>query len=577
MGNLSLLTTALTAKPPAFSGKMVLFRNMKSTRLMLGVLFLLVVGSRAFALDPIWTAKASMPTARHALAAGVVNGKIYAIGGFGGTMYLSTVEEYDPATDTWTTKTPMPTARAQLAAGVVNDKIYAIGGFSSTMSLSTVEEYDPATDTWTTKAPMPTARWWLYVGVVNGKLYAIGGDGSDVGGSYLSTVEEYDPAIDTWTPKAPMPTARRDGAVGVVNGKLYAIGGVSATGLLSTVEEYNPAADTWTTKASMPTARDMMAIGVVNCRLYTFGGWDELLPLKTVEEYDPATDTWTTKADMLAARDMLAGGVVNGKLYAIGGYDETIFSSLSSIEEGELLKPVVAVVATHSPAPPLPGMPLTYSLIVTNSGAAPVTNLTITDKLPAGITFSRQRSFPALSHTNSAGTLHVWEGALTLNPGESVTVTIEGVVDPCYSGSVDNTAWVGVRDECGVTVAEAASRVDSFSLTAPNPALCNEPDAGTVKIVGGVRGYLDPRSPATQGRHTTVLVKPTGAGEIRMRIYNQRGVLIREVTEPTSGGNMETLFWDGKDSSGVTVAPGIYPVLIEGPGIRVRDKIAVIR
>ena len=62
----------------------------------------------------------------------------------------------------WTEKTPMPTARTFLYASVVEGKIYAIGGAKSTSQypLSTVEVYDPVTDTWdTTITPMPTARW----------------------------------------------------------------------------------------------------------------------------------------------------------------------------------------------------------------------------------------------------------------------------------------------------------------------------------------------------------------------------------------------------------------------------------
>ncbi|HEY5095098.1 MAG TPA: kelch repeat-containing protein, partial [Candidatus Eremiobacteraceae bacterium] len=58
-----------------------------------------------------WTTKASMPTARDGLAAGVSHGIVYAVGGSTGFAILNTVEAYDPATDTWTTKAPMPTAR----------------------------------------------------------------------------------------------------------------------------------------------------------------------------------------------------------------------------------------------------------------------------------------------------------------------------------------------------------------------------------------------------------------------------------------------------------------------------------
>ena len=139
----------------------------------------------------IWTTKAPMPTGRSELAVGAVNNKIYAIGGCcSGGNALTTVEEYDPATNQWTTKAPMPTGRSGLAVGVVNNKIYAIGGAAGlTGNLTTVEEYDPATNQWTMKAEMPTGRWGLAVGVVNNKIYAIGGGG-------LTTVEEYDPAKD---------------------------------------------------------------------------------------------------------------------------------------------------------------------------------------------------------------------------------------------------------------------------------------------------------------------------------------------------------------------------------------------
>jgi N-acetylneuraminic acid mutarotase len=146
-----------------------------------------------------WTEKAKMPTARHRLSASVVNGKIYAIGGARVQgQGVPTLEEYDPVTDTWTKKADMSIffvvggrfGRETLAASAVGGKIYAIGGaIPPFVSVSTVEEYDPATDTWTKKTDMLTARRWLATGAVGGKIYAIGGQGV---AANLSTVEEYD-------------------------------------------------------------------------------------------------------------------------------------------------------------------------------------------------------------------------------------------------------------------------------------------------------------------------------------------------------------------------------------------------
>lgn len=133
------------------------------------------------------------------------------------------MEVYDPATDTWTTKSEMSTARQGLSTNVVNGKIYAIGGgassltsYTSVETFSTVEEYDPVTDTWTTKSEMPTARGFHSANVVDGRIYVIGGSPRAPDSGVILTVEVYDPATDTWTQKGDMPASRRAGFSSVV-------------------------------------------------------------------------------------------------------------------------------------------------------------------------------------------------------------------------------------------------------------------------------------------------------------------------------------------------------------------------
>ena len=55
-----------------------------------------------------------------------VGGTIYAMGGFqtAGSVIVSTVEAYDPATNSWTTKTSMPSVRDSFSAVQVGGRIF---------------------------------------------------------------------------------------------------------------------------------------------------------------------------------------------------------------------------------------------------------------------------------------------------------------------------------------------------------------------------------------------------------------------------------------------------------------------
>jgi N-acetylneuraminic acid mutarotase len=309
----------------------MLFRKMLGTKSVIGSLLVVTlpgISSIILAQGGPWSTKAPMPTERMCLAAGVVNGKIYAIGGTIGreTTGLQTVEEYDPMSDTWTMKAPMPTARECLAASAVNGKIYAIGGSQTWFGsgLNIVEEYDPETDIWVTKTPMPTARLGLSTCVLNEKIYAIGGlSGWSSNDANVHAVEEYDPATDTWTSKAEIPNARTFLSMDVVNGKIYTFGGASSAQVVcSVVEVYDPVSDTWTdTTAQLPASRGAGSASVVNGKIYVIGGIPSNFsaPVSKIEEYDPVTDNWVVKTNMPTARLLHAEGTMNDKIYIIGG------------------------------------------------------------------------------------------------------------------------------------------------------------------------------------------------------------------------------------------------------------------
>ncbi|CAN5851074.1 hypothetical protein BH11MYX4_BH11MYX4_26720 [soil metagenome] len=136
-----------------------------------------------------YTNVAPMPTARYNLAGAVAtDGRIFAMGGLAGgpaSSRLATVEAYTPSTNTWAPAASLPTARTGLAAATGMDgRIYAIGGYGPT-ALATVEAYTTSTNTWTTVASMPAARGAIAAAVgADGRIYVAGGaSGTDTSSS----------------------------------------------------------------------------------------------------------------------------------------------------------------------------------------------------------------------------------------------------------------------------------------------------------------------------------------------------------------------------------------------------------
>ena len=205
--------------------------------------------SRLFAYDPAtdtWTEKTPMPTERGRLGVAVVDGVLYAIGGTTSSPVTNygVVEAYDPTRDWWTPRAGMPTARYGLGVAVVNGVIYAVGGFAIQDNvakwLSTVEAYDPVSDSWTTRAPMPTGRSELGAAALNGVVYAAGGYAGNL--YYPPALESYDPKANQWASLPTMLLPRYLLQTTELGGEIYVTGGYNHTiwSVGTAVEAYVP-------------------------------------------------------------------------------------------------------------------------------------------------------------------------------------------------------------------------------------------------------------------------------------------------------------------------------------------------
>jgi N-acetylneuraminic acid mutarotase len=194
-----------------------------------------------------WKALAPMPDKRGTAIAEQVNGKIYVIGG--ATMNpgskepavfpnrparsVGTNDMYDPATDKWESRSPMPTARNHAFSGMVDGKIYVIGGrigspfITVAQNIAVVEEYDPATDQWgAPRRPMPTPRSGGGWGTHGGRIYIAGGEQQTREATpAFRALEAYEPATDTWTILPSMPVPRHGVAGAFIGNQLHLVSG----------------------------------------------------------------------------------------------------------------------------------------------------------------------------------------------------------------------------------------------------------------------------------------------------------------------------------------------------------------
>lgn len=65
-------------------------------------------------------------------------GKVYAVGGFNGSLRVRTVDVYDGVRDQWSAVPSMQERRSTLGAAVLGDLLYAVGGFDGSTGTTRV-------------------------------------------------------------------------------------------------------------------------------------------------------------------------------------------------------------------------------------------------------------------------------------------------------------------------------------------------------------------------------------------------------------------------------------------------------
>ncbi|KAL8536128.1 hypothetical protein ACS0TY_011674 [Phlomoides rotata] len=213
-------------------------------------------------------------------AIGTVDGCLYVLGGFCRASAMNCVWRYDPILNTWSEVSSMSISRAYCKTGVLNNKLYVVGGVTRGQGgltpLQSAEVYDPSSDTWSEVPSMPFSKAQVLptafladllkpiaTGMTSykGKLYVPQSLYCwpffvDVGG------EVYDPETDTWIE---MPVGMGEGWPAkqagtklsvIVDGDLYALDPSNSLDSAK-IKVYNDQDDAWKTIEGDVPIRDL--------------------------------------------------------------------------------------------------------------------------------------------------------------------------------------------------------------------------------------------------------------------------------------------------------------------------------
>uniref|UniRef100_A0A7N0UDX0 F-box domain-containing protein n=1 Tax=Kalanchoe fedtschenkoi TaxID=63787 RepID=A0A7N0UDX0_KALFE len=198
----------------------------------------------------------------------VIGGSLYVLGGLSKSSALDCVWRYDPIKNSWNEARPMSTGRAYCKTGILNDKLYVVGGVTrgrgGLTPLLSAEVFDPSTGLWSELPSMPFSKAQampaalladllkpIATGIVSyqGKLFVAQSLYCwplfvDVGG------EVYDPVSNSWDEMPPGMgqgwPAKQAGAKlsATINGNLYGLDPSSSVDNAQ-IKIYDHKHDTW--------------------------------------------------------------------------------------------------------------------------------------------------------------------------------------------------------------------------------------------------------------------------------------------------------------------------------------------
>ncbi len=282
-----------------------------------------------------WTTVGSVNSARSQVQQVYYNGYVYIFGGGGippgGSSYvagMTAAQRISADSGKVTDLAPMPNGRRGGYAGLVNGKIYLVGGNSPSAVVTQVDIYDPATNSWTSGTPMPKGLLQISGATLGTNIYVMGGlTPSGTQYAYSQSTLVYDALTNAWTEINPAPYAPDLGCATAAGGSIFLTGGRTSSGTSALAYKGTPNGSlvTWTPLPNIPAAHYGSGAGAIGNDPYVAIGYDaNATESRLVYKFDVAGNKWEASYSRPTASGLLNTLPGNGtSIWAVSGTGTT--------------------------------------------------------------------------------------------------------------------------------------------------------------------------------------------------------------------------------------------------------------
>jgi N-acetylneuraminic acid mutarotase len=272
-----------------------------------------------------WIVRAPLPLPRSEMAwATVREGKMHLVGGYGEQRVDRPYHHvYDPNTDQWTEAPQLPRGANHVGVAVLDGKLYAIGGFVEQNRKPDNLAFVLDGAAWRPIASLPRACGAIALVAHANLLHAVGGAIGDTFETKKSVDWHlaYEPKADRWSERAPLPTPRDHTGTLSVGDLIHVVGGrVDSFHTNSNLHHsYDAKEDRWRMRNPLPTARSGHGAVLYRGQIFVMGGEGTNRVYGQTEAYDPLTDRWRSYAPMRTPRHGLGAVAIGDAIYVAGG------------------------------------------------------------------------------------------------------------------------------------------------------------------------------------------------------------------------------------------------------------------